>query len=64
MTNPAQNNNPPAGGESAARRPYVKPEIKRVDLALEETRSGSCKIWGSGDPECGDSFEPAESDGS
>lgn len=40
------------------RRRYVKPEIKRIDLALEDTLSAGCKMiegCGSGpfDPEGG-----------
>lgn len=27
-----------------ARRPYVRPELKRVDLALAETLSSGCKL--------------------
>lgn len=27
-----------------ARRPYVKPDVKRVDLALAETLSEGCKL--------------------
>lgn len=30
--------------ERAVRRPYGKPEIKRVDLALAETLSQGCKL--------------------
>ena len=30
--------------ELAARRPYAKPEIERVDLALAETLSTGCKM--------------------
>lgn len=29
-----------------ARRPYEKPEIQRVDLALAETLGGGCKLDG------------------
>ena len=37
--------NPPAAGETlTARRPYVKPDVKRVDLALAETLSEGCKL--------------------
>ena len=37
--------NPPAAGEAlTARRPYVKPDVKRVDLALAETLSEGCKL--------------------
>ena len=28
----------------SVRRPYAKPEIQRVDLALEETLSKGCKL--------------------
>lgn len=27
-----------------ARKPYCRPEIKKVDLALEETLSSGCKL--------------------
>lgn len=30
--------------EQPVRRPYEKPEIKRVDLALAETLSQGCKL--------------------
>ncbi len=37
------------------RRPYVKPEIQRIDLALEETLSAGCKLVDG----CGaDEFDP------
>jgi hypothetical protein len=36
-----------------SRRPYVKPEVRRVELALEETLSGGCKLWAAGSP-CGE----------
>ncbi len=29
------------------RQPYTKPEVRRVDLALEETLSAGCKLDGS-----------------
>ena len=29
---------------SPARRPYAKPELKRVDLAMAETLSQGCKL--------------------
>ena len=32
------------------RRPYAKPELKRVDLALAETLSEGCKL--ESDPGC------------
>ena len=35
------------------RRPYVKPDIQRVDLALEETLSAGCKLNGT---ECTEPF--------
>jgi hypothetical protein len=35
------------------RRPYIKPEVQRVDLALEETLSAGCKLNGT---ECTDPF--------
>ncbi len=34
--------------------PYVKPEIRRVDLALEETLSAGCKLA----EVCDDPFNP------
>ena len=41
----AQFQNPPAANEELnVRRPYQKPEIKRVDLALAETLSQGCKL--------------------
>lgn len=40
---------PPANAEIAVRRPYEKPEIKRVDLALAETLSQGCKLEGTCD---------------
>lgn len=43
----------PEPQREAARAPYVKPEIRRVDLALEETMSGGCKLAGT---ECTDPF--------
>ncbi len=46
-------------GRDVARAPYVKPEIRRVDLALEETMSGGCKLQGS---ECTEPF-PGISEG-
>jgi hypothetical protein len=30
--------------KAPARLPYVPPELKRVDLALEETLSSGCKL--------------------
>ena len=36
---------PPAADETlTARRPYEKPDVKRVDLALAETLSEGCKL--------------------
>ncbi len=49
----AQDNKRPEPGREDGRRPYVKPEIRRVDLALEETLSSGCKLAGS---ECTDPF--------
>lgn len=46
-----------------AKQDYVKPKIERVDLALEETLSAGCKLWGPGSP-CGDEFNPAFESGS
>ena len=42
--NPKVENAPPAGETLTARRPYEKPDIKRVDLALAETLSQGCKL--------------------
>ena len=42
--NPTVENLPPAGEALTARRPYEKPDIKRVDLALAETLSEGCKL--------------------
>jgi hypothetical protein len=44
-----------------ARLPYAKPEIKRVDLALEETLSAGCKLNGT---ECTDPFPGVSEAGS
>ncbi len=32
---------------SAPRRPYVRPQVKRVVLAMEETLATNCKDWNS-----------------
>lgn len=40
----------PASPEWTARKPYTKPEVKRVDLALAETLSTACKL--DVDPTC------------
>ena len=40
---------------------YEKPEVKRIDLAMEETLSAGCKVW---DVDCGDSFAPLADNGS
>ena len=42
--NPEIENKPLLGEELTVRRPYEKPEIKRVDLALAETLSQGCKL--------------------
>lgn len=42
--NPGIENPPSSGAELTVRRPYEKPEIKRVDLALAETLSQGCKL--------------------
>ena len=45
MTMDHNTNRRPAPNEDlAVRRPYEKPEIKRVDLALAETLSEGCKL--------------------
>jgi hypothetical protein len=41
--------------EAKTRKPYVKPEIRRVALRAEEAVLGSCKIAGvvgPGQPQC------------
>ncbi len=35
------------------RQPYTRPEIRRVDLAIEETLTAGCKLAGT---ECTDPF--------
>ena len=42
--NPGIENQPSATEDLTLRRPYEKPEIKRVDLALAETLSQGCKL--------------------
>lgn len=42
--NPKIENQPPADAGLTVRRPYEKPDIKRVDLALAETLSQGCKL--------------------
>lgn len=42
--NPKIESLPAADEELTVRRPYEKPEIKRVDLALAETLSQGCKL--------------------
>ncbi len=54
MQKTSVNQSPP---DAAGRRPYRKPEVKRVRLALEETLATNCKVWGTESP-CG-----PESDG-
>lgn len=49
--------------DKGERPPYQTPQIQRVDLALEETLSSGCKVWGELSP-CGDEFAPGEFDGS
>jgi len=41
------------------RQPYTKPEVRRVDLALEETLTAGCKLDGTS---CTDPF-PGTSEG-
>ncbi len=43
----------PEDREPTPKQAYVKPKIERVDLALEETLSSGCKLWGPGSP-CGE----------
>lgn len=42
--NPTVDHQPPAREDLAVRRPYEKPDVKRVDLALAETLSEGCKL--------------------
>ena len=42
--NPLSEKTPPAEAPPADRKPYAKPELKRVDLALAETLSTGCKL--------------------
>ena len=42
--NPKAENQSPASEELTVRRPYEKPAVKRVDLALAETLSQGCKL--------------------
>jgi hypothetical protein len=53
MTMKKQEENMTVTGRSDVRKPYAKPEIKRVELALEETMSSGCKLNGS---ECTEPF--------
>ncbi len=41
---PNDENRSPAGLDLTVRRPYEKPDIERVDLALAETLSQGCKL--------------------
>lgn len=41
---PKAENQPPTREELTVRRPYEKPDVKRVDLALAETLSEGCKL--------------------
>ena len=42
--NPKTERQPDVAEELTVRRPYEKPDIKRVDLALAETLSQGCKL--------------------
>ena len=42
--NPNVETPPPGREELTVRRPYEKPDVKRVDLALAETLSEGCKL--------------------
>lgn len=44
--NPTSESRPLPSAELTVRRPYEKPEIQRVDLALAETLGGGCKLEG------------------
>lgn len=46
--------------EDTPRRPYEKPVLERVDLALAETLSAGCKLA----DECDDEFDPISEAGS
>ena len=46
---PRSHSRPAEDEQIAVRRPYEKPEIKRVDLALAETLSQGCKLEGTCD---------------
>lgn len=43
------------------RKPYIKPVVQRVDLALEETLSSGCKLAGT---VCTDPFPGVSDSGS
>lgn len=49
--------------DKGCRPAYRTPEIQRVDLALEETLSAGCKVWGVGST-CGDFSSSTSDDGS
>lgn len=40
----ASSNKRSGSEEEPSRRPYVRPELKRVELALAETLSSGCKL--------------------
>ena len=44
--NPESTCPPPAPEELTVRRPYEKPDVRRVELALAETLGGGCKLDG------------------
>ena len=48
----------PTSEELTVRRPYAKPEIKRVDLAMAETLSTGCKMTDPCPIEEPEFFEP------
>ncbi len=43
MTHP-ESDQQPIPAPPSVRRPYARPELKRVDLALAETLSSGCKL--------------------
>jgi len=45
---------------SDTRKPYIQPQINRVDLALSETLSAGCKL----DGDCNDPFDLVSEAGS
>ena len=46
---------PSRTGEYGAKRPYVRPELRTIELSLEETLAEGCKL--GTDPVCLANFE-------